>query len=106
MIHQGDLVLLLLPWRVDVSEEEGNVVSTDNGKDTVVVEFRATTLLSVLVSSFKCLFALVDDRIRELGAISSTCLAFPCLNDALTDLVDLFLRYEVVRCIERRRCPR
>jgi hypothetical protein len=38
MLKQGDGILLLLSWRVDVGKEKGNIVTTDKGHLTAIIK--------------------------------------------------------------------
>jgi hypothetical protein len=38
MLKQGNGILLLLSWRVDVGKEKGNIVTTDKGHLTAIIK--------------------------------------------------------------------
>jgi hypothetical protein len=91
----------LLSWSIDVREEQGNVMATDQGHEASIIKVLGASFLLSLVRSIVGVFAFVNGRIRY-GRGILFCGSLSDRFDAIPNCVDLRLAEKIFRAVEVR----
>jgi len=99
MLNESNGVLLLFARGINVGEEQGNIVTADEGHKASVVVVLSAGLFFATIGSLVRILTLVYGSVRNL------CLIFPRrplsgLFNAISYYIYLHLRYEIIGVIE------
>lgn len=92
MLHQRDTELLLLPWSVDVCDEERNIMATYHRHETGIVKMTHVSLSFPAIGGGVRILTLLDDLFRYSRAVFSRG-AFTGRVDPLSDGINLRFWY-------------
>jgi hypothetical protein len=101
MLHKSHCVFLLFTGGVDVCQEEGYIVTADEGHQARVIKLVHSGLLLPPICCLVCLLTLVDGFVGDFWSIPFCW--FATLNiDPLPNVIYLVLRQQVGWIIEVR----